>query len=129
MKPRDRIRETITLCSFILAIAVLSTVLMDLLIYPLSKFAVSHTAAFNYIMKDLFWIVIISIFALLLARRIYILRKDGFSAAEILRRIGVKPLTVIAACMLVIACAGIIITLLYVLLYYNYYFLYKLTGM
>ena len=125
---RDRFREIATLAGFTLAVAVISIVIMNLLIFPVTVFAVNHTGAFNFIVKDLSIFLIIALLAFLVGIRIYRLRKEGLPAADIARYLLRKPFYYIAIFFFFIVTSSALIFILYLLLSNNYYLLYKLTN-
>ncbi|HON78096.1 MAG TPA: hypothetical protein PK544_06365 [Spirochaetota bacterium] len=124
----DRVNDLKVLFFFVIAAAVVSLFIMDLVIIPLSLFAVKHTDLFTFIVRDVTWIAIAATFIIMLIRRIYILRKDELSAKEILSHLVSKPVTVIALFLLIIILSLILIYLIYLLLHYNSYFIYKLVN-
>lgn len=125
---RDRFREISTLAAFTLAVAVISLVIMNLLIYPVTVFAVNHTGAFNFIVKDLSIFAIIALLLFLFGLRIYRLRKEGIPASEIARYLVRKPFYYIAIFFFFILTSSALVFLLYLLLSNNYYLLYRLSN-
>ncbi len=126
---KDRLREVFILCGFIITAALITTVIMDLLVYPAVIFSIKNKAVFNYIVKDLFWIVILSAVLLIMAKRVYDLKKDGFSASAIMKHIGLRISGITASAFIIIIIACGVITVIYLLLNYNYYMLYKITNL
>lgn len=125
---RDRFREISTLAAFTLAVAVISLVVMNLLIFPLTVFAVNHTGAFNFIVRDLSIFVIIALLLFLLGYRVYRLRKEGLPASEIARYLVKRPFYYIAIFFFFILTSSVLVFVLYLLLSNNYYLLYRLTN-
>lgn len=125
---RDRFKEISTLAAFTLAVAIISLVIMNLLIYPVTVFAVNHTGAFNFIVKDLSIFAIIALLLFFVGLRIYRLRKEGLPASEIARYLVKKPFYYIAIFFFFILTSSVLGFLLYLLLSNNYYLLYRLTN-
>lgn len=125
---RDRFRDISTLAAFTLAVAVISLVIMNLLIYPVTVFAVNHTSAFNFIVRDLTIFTIIALLLFLVGLRVYRLRKEGIPASEIARYLVKKPFYYLAIFFFFILISSVLLLLLYLLLSNNYYLLYRLTN-
>jgi hypothetical protein len=125
---RDRFREIATLAGFTLAVALISIAVMNLLIFPVTVFAVNHTAAFNFIVRDLSLFIIVALLAFLVGLRVYRLRKEGLPAAEIARYLLKRPFYYVAIFFFFIITSSVLVFVLYLLLSNNYYLLYKLTN-
>jgi hypothetical protein len=128
MKLRDRFKEISTLAIFTLAVAVISVVMMNLLIYPITIFAVKNKNAFNFIVKDLSIFGIAAILMIFLGLKIHRLRKEGLAVRDIVIYLARKPLYYISIFFFFIVTSAVLIFLLYILLSNNYYLLYKLTN-
>jgi hypothetical protein len=125
---RDRFKEMSTLAAFTLMVAIISLVIMNLLVYPVTVFAVRHTGAFNFIVKDLSLVAIIALLLFFIGLRIYRLRKEGLPASEIARYLLKKPFYYIAVFFFFIITSSVLVFLLYLLLSNNYYLLYRLSN-
>jgi len=125
---RDRMREIFTLFAFVVLSALASLVVMDILVLPVTLFAVAKKNVFNFIIGDLFWLFLIIIFALLLARRIVTLRKNGLSPREIIGHILYRPVSALATSLMVLLAGAVLIGVIHLLLSYNNYFIYKLIN-
>jgi hypothetical protein len=128
-KIRGRIREILILCAFILIATVLSALIMDVLIYPLAVFAIKNKIVFNLIVKNAFWIIALSAVLMVVARRVYDLKRDGHGTLSILRHLGLRSAAAFGSVILVAAVTFGVIALIYLFLNYNYYLLYKLTNL
>ncbi len=122
-----RIKELLTLSLFILVSAVISIVVMDILVLPLSLFAINRKTAFNYIIRDVSLFIILFIVILLLIRKVIRLYRDGFKIPRIARYLLVRPLRGIVTFFLILVASGIIIYLITLLLNFNYYRIYIFT--
>ncbi len=124
---RDRFKEIFTLAAFTIAIAFLCLVTMNLLIYPLTIFAVKYKNAFNIIFKNIFILGIITLLVALILVTTYRLHNRGLTAKEIVQYIIRKPFYYMSISLFFIAVSALIIWLLYFMFSNNYYLLYKIT--
>ena len=127
-KLRERLREVLILFVFIFGAATASVICADLIIYPLTVFSIRNKAVLNYIVRDLFWISVPAAALLFAAWKTYRLRKDGFTAGEIAGRAGLAASRAALSVFAVTLAAAVLIGLIYLLLSYNYYLLYKLSS-
>ncbi len=125
---RDRSRELLTLALFTMAIALISTLVMNILVYPTSLFAIHRKEAFNVIITHLSLYGIVGIFLFLLARKVYRLKKEGLPPARIASYLLRRPAYYLALFMVFLAISAMIAAFLYLLLSYNYYYLFRLTN-
>ncbi len=125
---RDRSREILTLALFTLAIALISTLVMNILVYPVTLFAIHRKETFNVIITHLSLYGVIGLLAFLLAKKICRLRRDGLSAAKIISYLVRRPAHHLGIFMVFLAVSAVIIVFLYLLFSYNYYYLFKLTN-
>jgi len=124
---RDRFKGITTLAAFTIAIAVISIVVMNLITYPVTVFAVKHKNAFNYIFKYFLIIGLISFFTYLVLATVYRLKKGGLSSREIALYILRKPFYALSIVLFIIAASTAVIALLYILFSNNFYLIYKIT--
>ena len=124
---RDRFKGITTLAAFAVGIAVISIVVMNLLTYPVTVFAVKYKNAFNYIFKYFFIIGLIALFTYLVLATVKRLKKEGLSSREIALYILRRPLYALSTVLFIIAVSAAIIALLYILFSNNYYLIYKIT--
>jgi len=124
----DRIRDLATLAIFTILAAVVSLVIMDVVIYPLTLFAVKNTEAYTFIFTDILIFVVLAVLLLLMIRKIRILKREGRSAGEIAAYLCVHPLQNVLVALFLIAVSVIIILFLYIILNQNNYMLYKLAN-
>jgi hypothetical protein len=125
---RDRMKEIRTLCIFIFFSIGISIVLMDAIIYPLTSFSIKHTKLYSRIVVNVSWLVLAGAFIAFIASRFRTLRREGFAASQIIRYFGRRTGSAIAAFFMVLIAAGLLTGVIYMLLNYNYYLLYKLTS-
>jgi hypothetical protein len=125
-KLKDRLHEGYVLFLFIFLSAIASIIVMDILVLPIAIFAVTKKEAFLLLFGDFFWMFIGTLFVFLLIRRIIALKKDGIPAKNIMLHIITKPFRAIALLLVIIASGIGLIGILYLLMSYNSYFIYKL---
>jgi hypothetical protein len=125
---RDRMRDISTLFVFVVLSALASLIVMDILVLPVALFAVAKKNTFNFILGDLAGLFVIALLAFLLVRRVLALRKEGLSPREILNHIVNRPFSAFATALMVIIAASVLIGVIYLLLSYNNYFIYKLIN-
>ncbi|MBN2077921.1 MAG: hypothetical protein JW838_03090 [Spirochaetes bacterium] len=125
---RDRTREIVTLALFTVAVALISTVVMNILVYPVTLFAIHRKEIFNVIIIHLSLYGVIGLLAFLLVKKIYRLRRDGLAAAKISSYLLRRPAYYLGIFLVFLAVSSVIIAFLYLLFSYNYYYLFKLTN-
>ncbi|MBN1533497.1 MAG: hypothetical protein JXA20_12585 [Spirochaetes bacterium] len=124
---KDRFRDLATLAGFTVAVAILSVVVMDLLVYPLAVAATRNTEVFTALIK--YTIVILPVLAVMgmQARRIVIMRREGIPGRTIAAILARRPLYHLAVFFIILLFTVLIAGALYLLLGYNYYLLYRLS--
>ncbi len=125
---RDRMREIFTLFAFVVLSALVSLIVMDILVLPITLFAVAKKDLFNFIVRDLFRAFIIAILLLLIVRRIFTLQKDGLTRREIIRHILYRPVSALATAFMALLAGAVLIGIIHLLFSYNNYFIYKLIN-
>ena len=124
---RDRFKDISTLAAFTLAVALISLVIMNILIYPLTIFAVKKKELFNYIITDLSLFAILIALIAMLSLKVYRLKKDGLDIKSILAYLVRRPFYYLSLFFFFALISSGIIFFLYVILSYNYYLLYKIS--
>lgn len=127
-KFKERMREGYVLFLFIFLSAIASIIVMDIIVLPITIFAVTKKETFLMIFGDFFWIVIAAFLIFLLIRRVIHLKKDGIPVKSIIAHITTRPLKVIAGLLIIIASGAGLIGILYLCMSYNSYFIYKLIN-
>ena len=117
----DRIKEITTLIIFIIVIAVISIIVMDILIFPLSKFAINHKNEFNYIIKDVSVFLLLIILIFMFIKKIFKLKNDGFKQAEIIKFLFLRPFQLLFTFFIMLLSTAVVIYLLSLLFHYNNY--------
>lgn len=123
-----RSRELATLAIFTFVAALISAIVMDFTVFPLTIFAVKNTGLFTAIIK---FIIIFILFALGLypiIRKIVSLKKNGFTAGAILTYLFKRSCFFISVFLVFIIISFVIIGLIYLLLYNNHLLLHRLLA-
>jgi hypothetical protein len=127
-KLRDRFRDLTTLAVFTLAIAIISVVITNLLIYPVTVFAVRNKGTFNFIIRDLSLFGLLALVLLFIGFKVRRLKNAGLPGEEIARYLVRKPFYYISIFFFFILTSSVLLFLLYLLFSNNYYLLYKITN-
>ncbi|HNV46135.1 MAG TPA: hypothetical protein PLE73_07110 [Spirochaetota bacterium] len=124
----DRVREWGALGAFIVVSLVISIVVMDVIIFPISLLSVANKPLFNALV--VFGTIggFAALVALSLARRIIQLRKDGVAAGRIAISIAVAPFKAVGGAIVSLLMSLIVVYAIYLLMSGNYYLLYKLLN-
>ena len=125
---KDRLRDIFILFSFVVMAAVASVIVMDILVLPITLFAVNFKSAFNFVLRDLLWLFAVLLFITLLVIRIIVLRKNGLNFREILNHIAFRPFSALATVLMILGASAVLIMIIYLLLSYNNYFIYKIIN-
>ncbi len=126
-KITTRLKELVTLAGFTVAVAVLSIAVMDILVYPVAVAATSYPAVFTAMLKYSLIILPAGVILLLEVRRARMLRKEGLSGRKILAILTHRPLYHLAVFLIIAIIILFVLGILYFLLNYNYYLLYRLS--
>ena len=123
-----RAKELISISVFTVLAALVSTLLMDLIVFPLTMFAVSNIPLYNTIIK----IVITAVAGTALAYWIFstskYLKNNGKDIKHIILFLLKRPFHYIGLFLFVMALSGILIAVIYLLFSLNYYYLHRLAG-
>lgn len=122
-----RIKDLVTLSAFILIAALTSIATMDLLVLPISLFAINRKSAFNFIIKDISVFFVLFIIILMLVLKIIKMDREGFTISQITKYMLMRPLRAILTILLIMVTGGIIIYIIALLLNFNYYRIYLFT--
>ncbi|MBN1498243.1 MAG: hypothetical protein JXA07_15830 [Spirochaetes bacterium] len=125
---RDRFRDLVTLAAFTLAVAAVSVLIMNLLVYPVTLFAVRNKETFNFIVRDLSLFGLLAIILIAVGLKIRHLKKEGLPEKEIAGYLFRKPFYYLSIFFFFIVISAALLFLLYLLFSNNYYLLYKLTS-
>jgi len=121
----NKIKELFILAMFTIVIAVISLVVMDILILPLSTFAINNKEIYNFIIKDVSVFLIIFLLFFLLLRKILGLHRDGLTKKEIAKYLFRRPFYYFSIFLFLLFSSAVIIFILYILLSFNNNLLHK----
>jgi len=125
---KDRLKDLLILASFTVSVAVLSTAVMDIIVFPISLFAVEKKELFTIVVKDILFYMILAFLIFFLALKVLRLKKDGLGAMKIIRYLFFRPMYYLAVALFLLICTSIIGLLLYMLISNNFYLLYTITN-
>lgn len=125
-KSGDRIRDVRNLALFVLAIALVCTVVMDILAYPLSLFAFYRKELFTTVVRYLSVSAIALYLVIIIIRRILFLSRNGIAPGRIMIILLRSPLRYITSFLFTFAAIGAVGILIYLLLNFNNLFLHTL---
>ena len=101
---------------------------MDIIIMPITVFAVENTELFNSIFKKTIILAILVLFFWTIIDKSLQMKKSGYSVYKILRTLSIKPFKFLGIGFCFIVLIGIIISILYLFFSLNNSFLYKITN-
>ncbi len=123
-----RSRSLSVLALFTIAIAVISVIAMDILILPLSLFAINHTEIFSLIIRKATLVSVVCLILFFFIRRIIQLKHNSLSGTDIflyiLRRAGHYTALII----IFISISSTLITLILYLVSSNDLLIHRITG-
>ncbi len=126
---KNRIKESGVLFLFIFLSLIASLIIMNLLIYPLVLFSIKNNGIFTYIVKNLFWLIIIASILYILVKRIIIYKKNELANIQIIKNIFIKPLSFLFFLLLLLVSIFVLIIVIYFILQKNYYLIYKIINL
>ncbi len=122
----ERVKEIFTLAFFTIFIACVSIITMDIIVTPITLFAMHYKQAFNIIVTDVLFICIIAVCLFFLARKIIRLRRNGLGIRDILTFLALRPLYYITTFLTFLSATCFILIILFIILNSNQYLMYKL---
>ena len=125
---QDRVKELSSLSLLTVIIAVISIFLMNMIVFPLSYFAVNNVTAFNIILKNISLLTVTGIIILILFGKYKSLRRMGMEYTQILFYFLKRPVHYITMTLFTIILFSLLIIIIYYLFSANYYLIYKLAG-
>ncbi len=125
---KDRVKELSSLSLLTVIIAVISIFLMNMIVFPLSYFAVNNVTAFNVILKNISLLMILTAIILILYGKYKSLRRMGMELTSILFYFLKRPVHYITMTLFTIILFSLLIVIIYYLFSANYYLIYKLAG-
>ncbi len=126
--PSERIKELASLAFFTLIAAVSSVIIMDIIVFPITLFAVNNKNTYNFIFKYSFLTLVIVLIFYLILNKIYKMKKDGFPSSEIILYLVKKPFSYLGTVLALILISASLLAAVYFILNINYTFLSKIIG-
>ncbi len=125
---KERIKEISILALFTIATAVISLILMDIIILPLTIFAISNVSLYTTLFKivALFCIFFIPLYMIYI--RVRELKKNGIKNKEVFKILLIKPVRFLAIFFFILFCTAVIVILLYILFDNNNYLMYRINN-
>ncbi len=125
---KDRVKELSSLGFLTVIVAALSVFLMNLVIFPLSYFAVNNVNTFNIILENIFLLFTVLFIILLFYKKIKNLKKMGLQSASIFFYFMKRPFHYLSLLLFFIILSSLLVFTIYYLFSANYYMIYKLGG-
>lgn len=125
---RSKVREITAISLFTIVAAASSILLADLIVFPLTHFAVNNVNIFNLIFKNLLLVLIIIILIYTLIKKYNKLAEEGLLTGPIILYFLKRPFHYIGLLFSFLFISIIMISVLYILFSLNYYYLYKISG-
>lgn len=125
---KDRIKELSSLGFLTVIIAALSVFIMNLIVFPLSYFAVNNVDTFNFVLKNFFFLFIIIVITMIFYGKIKTFKRMEMTSSAILVYFLKRPIHYLSIAFFFIFLSAILIVTIYYLFSANYYFIYKLAG-
>lgn len=125
---RHRLKDFSILGFASLVIALISTLVMDLLIYPLSTFALNKTVLFTRIFQYGFLALVIGVFIFMIIKKFHTHKKNGLTKKATLIDIAKAPALALSSAFFLLIISAAIIVVIYLLLSYNNNFINSLIN-
>lgn len=124
----SRVKDLVSISGFIIAAAVVSTLIMDLIVFPLTIFAIRDVPSFNNLIRLLFTLLILFLMIYPFISISSRLKKEGHDRKYIVKYLIRQPFYHIGLLLLFLALCALIIAAIYLLFSTNYYYLHRISG-
>ena len=124
----SRVRDLVSISGFVILAAVISTVLMDLVVFPLTMFAITDVPSYNNLIKLIFTLLLMFLLLYSIINVSRRLKKDGHDTKYITVYLIRKPFYYIGLFFFFLALCTLIIAVIYLLFSSNYYYMHRLSG-
>lgn len=124
----SKVKDLVSISGFIILAAVISTLLMDIIVYPLTMFAINDVPSFNNLIKLVFILLLLFILIFSTITISSNLRKEGRDKKYIILYLIRRPFYHIGLFFLIVTLAALIIAAIYLLFSTNYYYLHRISG-
>jgi hypothetical protein len=113
---------------FIIVSAFVSILVMDIIVMPITVFAVEETDLFNSILQKTIMLTILVLFFWTIIARSLQMKKSGYSGYKIFKTLSLKPFKFLGIGFYFIILIGILISILYLFFSLNNSFLYRIMN-
>jgi hypothetical protein len=124
----SRVKDLVSITGFIIAAAIVSTLIMDIIVFPLTIFAINDVPSFNNLIRLLFTLLILFLLIYPFISISSRLKKEGHDRKYIAIYLIRRPFYNIGLFFLILALCALIIAVIYLLFSTNYYYLHRLSG-
>ena len=124
----EKIKEFKTLFIFTCFSAVFAVILADFLVFPIALFATSNKKAFSYLCCVCFFALIILCIVFSVLKKFFYYKKNGASFLQCIKFYFKEKISSFASIFSLFILAVFVIAFIYVILNFNYYFLYELMN-
>lgn len=125
---RSKVKEIAAISLFIVIAAAASIFLADIIVFPLTHFAVRRVDIFNLIFKNMLLLIVLVFLCYTLIKKYRKLIDEGLSGKNIAIYFLKRPLHYGSLILSFLFISSLLITILYLLFNLNYYYLYKISG-
>jgi len=125
---KDRAKELSSLGFLTVIVAAVSVFLMNIIVFPLSFFAVNNVNAFNIVLKNIFYLFIITFILFIFFNKIKNLKRMGLRLSSIVLYFIKRPFHYLSLFLFFILLSSLLVITIYYLFSANYYLIYKLAG-
>lgn len=125
---RSKVKEIAAISLFTIIAAVASILLADLIVFPLTHFAVKRVDIFNIVFKNLLLLIVFIILCFSFIKKYRALSDEGLTSKYIVLYFFKRPVHYGSLLLSFILISALMITVLYLLFSLNYYYLYKISG-
>lgn len=123
-----KLKEGYLLIVFIILSAIASMIVMDVLVLPLTLFAINNKELFLMLFSNFFWLSIFIIAVLILIQQIRSRKNYDESLFIKLKHFLLRPFQILLQIIIIIITGLSLFGIIYIILSYNYYFIYRLIN-
>ena len=125
---KDKIKEIAGIAILTVVASIVSIVISDLIIYPLTIFSMNNVDVFNSVFKFAVLFLLILFIAIKIYRSFKRLKNNNTSFGNIIAYFSIRPFHYITLFFALLIISSFLIFLIYFLYSLNYYYLYKISG-
>ncbi|HPR36136.1 MAG TPA: hypothetical protein P5120_09840 [Spirochaetota bacterium] len=125
---RSKVKEIAAISLFIVIAAVASIILADLIVFPLTHYAVKRVDIFNLVFENFLLLMLFLILYFIFIKKYRKLSDEGLTIKYIILYFLKRPIHYGSLSLSFLLISALMITVLYFLFSLNYYYLYKISG-